>query len=150
MLQIPAHASPLQPILPKSTITRISLMRIILADSHAQPCLALKVMLEARPEFDLLGVADDAQGLLKLIAKRFADLVLVDRELPGLFIADLITSLHALEGRPIVIVMSSDVESGRMLLKSGADAFVSKGEPDWLMENLLSYSERVKKKGGPG
>jgi DNA-binding NarL/FixJ family response regulator len=125
-------------------------MRIILADSHAQPCLALKVMLEERPEFDLLGVAVDAQGLLRLITEHFADLVLVDRELPGLFIADLIARLHALEGRPIVIVMSSDAESSRMLLKSGADAFVSKGEPDWLMENLLSYSARVMKKRGPG
>jgi DNA-binding NarL/FixJ family response regulator len=125
-------------------------MRIILADSHAQPCLALKMMLEERPEFDLVGVALDAQGLLKLIAKHFADLVLVDKDLPGLFIADLITRLHALKCRPIVIVMSSEAESSRMLLKSGADAFVSKGEPDWLMENLLTYSERVMKKGEPG
>jgi len=61
---------------------------------------------------------------------------------------DLIASLHALEPRPIVIVMSSEIEYSRVLLKAGADAFVSKGEPDWLLEKLHRYAEQVNMRGG--
>jgi len=37
--------------------------------------------------------------------------------------------------------MSSKVEYGSMLLKSGADAFVSKTEhPDWLLKTLHKFN----------
>ncbi len=82
---------------------------------------------------------------------RAADLFLVDRELPGAFIEDLIARLHALEPRPIVIVMSSGFEYSRMLLQAGADAFVSKGDPpNWLLQTLRKYAERMKKGGTIG
>jgi len=125
-------------------------MRIILADHHAQPCWAIKMSLEEQPDFDFIGEAEDAQGLLLLAEKHTADLILVDRELPGISIGDLIASLHALEPRPIVMVMSSEIEYSNIALKSGADAFVSKGEPDWLLEKLHRYAEQVNKRGGCG
>lgn len=121
-------------------------MRIILADHHAQSLWALKTVLKEQPEFDLVGVVEDARSLLKLADKHTADLFLVDRKLPGSSIEDLIASLHALDPRPLVIVMSSESEYSRMMLKAGADAFVSKGdEPSWLMETLLNYEKRYRK-----
>jgi two-component system nitrate/nitrite response regulator NarL len=125
-------------------------MRIILADHHAQPCWALKTSLEEQPDFDLIGEALDAQGLLILAKQHPADLVLVDGELPGISIWDLIARLHRLEPRPIVIVMSSEIEQSRVMLKAGADAFVSKGEPDWLLEQLHRYADQVNARGGCG
>ena len=122
------------------------MMRIILADHHAQPCWALKTLLNEQPEFEIIGEAVDADGLLALAEKHLPDLVLVDSELPGLYIEDLITRLHALEPPPIVVVMSSEFENSRKLLKAGADAFVSKGdEPDWLLETLQKFESRSKK-----
>jgi hypothetical protein len=45
--------------------------------------------------------------------------------------------------------MSAKSEQGNMLLKAGADAFVSKGDqPDWLLETLQKYEKRFKKKKG--
>ena len=121
-------------------------MRIILADHHAQPCWALKTLLNEQPEFEIIGEAVDAEGLLALAEKHLPDLVLVDGELPGLYIEDLISRLHAIEPQPIVIVMSSESENSRKLLKAGADAFVSKGdEPDWLLETLQKFESRSKK-----
>ena len=125
-------------------------MRIILADHHAQPCWAIKMSLEEQPDFDLIGEAMDAPGLLRLAEEHNVDLVLLDRELPGTSIGELIASLHALEPRPIVMVMSSEIEYSRVLLKAGADAFVSKGEPDWLLEKLHRYAEQVNLRGGCG
>jgi two-component system, NarL family, response regulator, fimbrial Z protein, FimZ len=121
-------------------------MRIILADHHAQPCWALKTLLNEQPEFEIIGEAVDADGLLTLAVKHLPDLVLVDGELPGIYIEDLIARLHALEPPPIVVVMSSEFENSRKLLKAGADAFVSKGdEPDWLLETLQKFESRSKK-----
>jgi DNA-binding NarL/FixJ family response regulator len=121
-------------------------MRIILADQHVQPRLALKTLLEEQPEFDLIGEAQDAQGLLLLAKKHLADLVLLDSELPGIYIEDLIARLHALAPPPIVIVMSSESENSRKMLKAGADVFVSKGdEPEWLLETLQKFENRINK-----
>jgi len=120
-------------------------MRIILADHHAQSLWALKAILNEQPAFDLVGAVEDTHNLLKLADKHTADLFLVDRTLPGGLIEDLITSLHALDPRPLVVVMSSESEYSRMVLKAGADAFVSKGdEPSWLLQTLLKFEKRMR------
>lgn len=117
-------------------------MRIILADHHAQPLWTLKTLLEEEPEFDLVGEAVNAQDLLSLAEKHIPDLVLVDRELPGERIQDLIATLHALKPRPIIIVMSSEIAFSRLVLRAGADAFVSKvDDPAWLVEKLQTYTK---------
>lgn len=119
-------------------------MRIILADHHAKPRWALRTLLDEQPEFDLNGEAVDAQGLLLLAEESTADLVLVDDKLPGISINDLIARLQALVPRPLVMVMSSESECSKALLKAGADAFVCKGdEPDWLLEKLHQYAKQV-------
>jgi DNA-binding NarL/FixJ family response regulator len=120
-------------------------MRIILADHHTQSCWALKTLLEEQPEFDLIADTDNAQILLELAKKHFPDVILVDSELPGIYIEDIISRLHTLEPRPTVIVMSSEFENSRKLLKAGADAFVSKGDqPEWLLEILLKYEDQIR------
>lgn len=119
-------------------------MRILLADHHEQSRLALGTLLEEQPEFDLVGEAMDAQGLLVMADHRSPNLVLIDGELPDISIDELIARLHALVPRPIVIVMSGAVESSRRMLKAGADVFVSKvDEPEWLLERLQKYARQV-------
>ncbi len=120
-------------------------MQIILADHHEQPRLALDMLLKEHPDFDLVGAAVDAQGLLVQAEKHSPDLILIDAELPGLPIVDLISGLHALVPRPIICLMSSDFARGRLLLNAGADTFVSKlDDPAWLVEKLQDYANLVK------
>jgi DNA-binding NarL/FixJ family response regulator len=122
-------------------------MRVILADSHPQILSALKIMLEEKSELELIGEAVDAQALIALVESDPPDLALIDWELPGKSINDLITELHAIESRPIVVVMGSKPEYGRMLLKAGADAFVSKSDqPDWLLETLQRFEQKSNEK----
>jgi DNA-binding NarL/FixJ family response regulator len=121
-------------------------MRIILADHHIQPCWAIRKLLEQQSEYKIIDETADAQSLLTLTEEQHPDLVLVDGELPGMFIEDLISSLHAIEPPPIVVAMSSEFENSRKLLKAGADAFVSKAdEPEWLLETLKRFEYRAKK-----
>lgn len=121
-------------------------MRIILADHHVQPCWAIRKSLEQQSEFEIIDEAADAQSLLTMAEEQLPDLVLIDGELPGMFIEDLINKLHTIKPPPIVVAMSSEIENSRKLLKAGADAFVSKGdEPDWLLETLKRYEYRSKR-----
>jgi DNA-binding NarL/FixJ family response regulator len=121
-------------------------MRIILADHHADPRWALKVLLEEHPEFEVVGEAKDAQGLLLLEGKAGADLILVDTELPGMGINDLLDNLRLLEPRPIVMVMSSKSDDSKPLIEAGADAFVCKTDrPDWLLDKLFKYAKQIRK-----
>ncbi len=121
-------------------------MRIILADHHEKPRWALKALLEEQSGFLLVGEATNSQCLLVLAVQHPADLILIDDDLPDLYLEDLIARLHALEPKPIVIVMSSEFANSRKVLKAGADAFVSKADqPDWLLETLQKYENRVKK-----
>jgi DNA-binding NarL/FixJ family response regulator len=117
-------------------------MRIILADHHAQPLCALKLLIKEQPDLDLVGESLDGPCLVRLAEKHSVDLILMDSDLPGMNIADLILRLHAHVPRPIVMVMSSETEKSRMLLNAGADAYVSNtGGPDWLLEKLAKYSQ---------
>ena len=121
-------------------------MRIILADHHPQALWALKTTLEEKSEFDVIGEVTDTEDLVALALSTTPDLALVDSELPGEPIEDLISELHLCIPRPIVVVMSSKPEYGRMLLKAGADAFVSKGDQtDWLLLTLSNFERRIKK-----
>jgi len=122
-------------------------MRVILADHHAQSRWAVKILLDEETDFDVVGEASDAQGLLDLAETNTADLVLMDRELPGIPIDEMISRLRALEPSPVIVVMSSEFEYSRKLLKAGADAFVSKADQsDWLLDTLNKFAKQFKMK----
>lgn len=121
------------------------MLRILLADHHPHILRAFEMLLREEQEIDLIGVAEDTESLLRLAETSPVDLFLVDWKLPGSPIEDLIDSLHALELRPFVIVMSSEIEYSRTALKAGADAYVSKSdEPNWLLETLHKFEYRRK------
>jgi DNA-binding NarL/FixJ family response regulator len=101
----------------------------------------IKQFLDGEPDFVLDGEADDGHMLLELADQTDCDLVLIDRELPGLRMEDLIARLRTVRHPPIVVVMSSEVDHSRMLLKAGADAFLSKSiQPEWLLDTLYKYA----------
>ena len=119
-------------------------MRVIVADHNPEALWALITILVEEPCIELSGAVADGLQLLDFAAQAAVDLVLVDRRVPGLPIEDLIACLQALKPRPIVVVMSSDFEDGRIMLRAGADAFASKGDqPDWLLDTLRRYAEQA-------
>jgi DNA-binding NarL/FixJ family response regulator len=116
-------------------------MRILLADHHYQTLQALKTMLRVKTGYEVIGEAVHASDLMILIAANPPDVVVIDQELPGLSIVELICELHNCEPRPAVVVISGSPEYRKMLLQAGADAFVSKSdEPEWLLEILEKFA----------
>jgi DNA-binding NarL/FixJ family response regulator len=126
-------------------------MRIILADHNRSTLWALRTLLDEESNMEVVGEATDTQELKSMGAMLGADLMLVDRRLPGGDVGGLIAILHAFRPRPIVVIMSSDFEDGRIMLRAGADAFVSKGErPDWLLQTLRQFADRNNRVGSAG
>jgi DNA-binding NarL/FixJ family response regulator len=119
-------------------------IRIIVADHNVRTLQALNTMLQEQQGMEMVGLADHAEELLTIATSHCADVILVDRKLPGIPLSDLLAALHALSPRPYVIVMGSNIQHGRSALSAGADAFVSKSDdPEWLLESITGYSGRT-------
>jgi DNA-binding NarL/FixJ family response regulator len=104
-------------------------MRILLADDQVQVRSALRLLLEQEPDFQVVGETADATGLLLAVNEKAPDLVLLDWELPGLPVAQLLRLLQY--ERPLlkIIAMSSRPEAYLATLDTSVRAFVSKSEP---------------------
>lgn len=119
-------------------------MKIMLADHHPQALWALKTMLLEKPLFEVIGDATDAYKLLNLVMENPPDLVLMDLELPGMSNANLINELHKVKSKPIVVVMGSSSAYGEMIIKAGADAYVSKTDPpERMLEVMQNFESRL-------
>ncbi|MCI0478615.1 MAG: response regulator transcription factor [Anaerolineales bacterium] len=112
-------------------------MRILIADNQPKVRFALRVTLERQPGFKTIGEVIDAADLLAQAKAICPDLTIIDWELTGMTIAELIGALrhecHALR----VIILSSRPETREQALAAGANAFVCKCDaPDELFAAL--------------
>jgi DNA-binding NarL/FixJ family response regulator len=115
-------------------------MRIFLADDQSMVCSALRLLLEHEAGMVIVGEAPDTDQMLAQMAIAQPDIVLLDWELPGLHGSEALAMLHAQLVHVRIIALSSLPEARQIALASGADAFVSKGEPP---EQLLNAMYRL-------
>ena len=121
-------------------------MRILLADGESNVRYGLRVLLEERPEFEVVGEAADAEDLLAQIEAACPDLVLLSWALPGPAGADLLPILRSVCDDVYVIVLSGRPEERQAILDAGADAFISKIEsPERLLAAIASVTQSYRK-----
>jgi DNA-binding response OmpR family regulator len=101
-------------------------MRILIADNQYTARRALRLLLNQAGPFQIVGEAADAPNLLARIVTTTADLVLLDGNLPGLPMVELLSVLRRAFSKIRVIILSTQPEAGPAALAAGADAFVSK------------------------
>ena len=104
-------------------------MRVLLADDQPEVRSALRLLLEQDPSLTVVGEAAEADDLLAQVGADCPDLLLLDWELPGGTVAELVTELRAQCPELVIIALSSRPEARRADLKVGADGFISKGSP---------------------
>ncbi len=122
-------------------------MRILLADDQPGVRFALGKLLKRQPGLELAGEAASAAACAECLAGAEAgtiDLVLLDWELPGIS-AGLLRSLRQACPGLLIIALSGRPEAGPAALASGADAFVSKGEPAEQLLAAIAWLENVKR-----
>jgi DNA-binding NarL/FixJ family response regulator len=103
-------------------------IRVAVVDDHAIVRAGLRMVLEADPEFEIVGEADTAAGALELIRREQPDVALVDINLPdesGLRVAEEITSTEP-SIRLLVLSVHDDPEIVRESIRLGAHGYLRK------------------------
>lgn len=113
-------------------------MRVLIADSQLKVRRALRALLEQAGQVQVVAEAADAAVLLSRIVTTAPDLVLLDAELPGLPMVEMLSVLQRAFPEVRTTVLSTRPEAGPAALSAGADAFVSKTDP---AEDLLAAIE---------
>jgi DNA-binding NarL/FixJ family response regulator len=103
-------------------------MRIIVADDQAAVRSALCLLLEQEARLAYCAEAESAAQVLDLI-KIPSDLLLLDWELPGLDMAELVPALRAARPEMQIVALSGRPEARREAAALGISSFVSKSDP---------------------
>ncbi len=110
-------------------------MRVFVADDKPEVRSALRLLLEQDPETAVVGEADRADELVVQVGEVCPDLLLVDWELPGASMGEILPVLRCLCPRMFLVALSGQPDARERALAAGVDAFVSKGDPP---ERLLA------------
>jgi DNA-binding NarL/FixJ family response regulator len=119
-------------------------LRLVVADDHGLMVEAVKIALEGRPDFEIVGVAESGSQVLPVAERSSPDLVLLDLRMPGM---DGLTCIRLLRERlpsvKIAVLSGNDSdEIAQEALSAGASAFISKRvDPDELPDALNTAFE---------
>jgi DNA-binding NarL/FixJ family response regulator len=112
-------------------------MRLFIADADKQLRIALQILLHQEPGMQVIGVATEAKGLLARVKASEPDVLLLDWNLPGIAVSELVADLRALELPPKIVILAVRPEDKNAAMAAGADVFIGKiGPPDELLAFL--------------
>lgn len=116
-------------------------MRVLLADHHSQVRWALRTAIKEEPRLVVVGEATEAEALLSQAQALRPDLILLEWELPGQPVEEVLSTLRAYSNGCQVIVLSRQPECETAALAAGADAFISKAAaPEELLTALRALA----------
>jgi DNA-binding NarL/FixJ family response regulator len=115
-------------------------MRILLATGETDLRLSMELLLSEQPGINILGTASDTAGLIALVESTCPDLALLDWDLPGRPVEEVLSHIQLFEVPPKLIVLGVNPESKKAALQASADAYVDKGDPP---KNLLAALEHL-------
>jgi DNA-binding NarL/FixJ family response regulator len=101
-------------------------IRIVLADDRNVVREAIKCLLEAEPDFDVVGEVGDGLAVVPLVERLKPDVLVLDAAIPGLFAVEVTRQVRHRSPRMAVIVLSRDVNpwSVAEALRNGAAGYV--------------------------
>jgi two-component system response regulator NreC len=106
--------------------------RILLADDHAVLRAGLRLLLDAQPDFQVVGEAGDGRAALNLAAELQPDLILLDVTMPGMNGLEALPVVRRLvpAARVLILSMHDDESYLRQALRAGAAGYVLKKAAD--------------------
>ena len=119
-------------------------MLIFLAESDQNLRLGMQMLLHGEAGMHVIGMAIQAEGLLVQLEASRAEVLILDWQLPGASMPDLLSEIGRMVPPPKIIVLSINPELKMPALSAGADAFISKNSPpDELLEVVRSMKKSV-------
>ena len=104
-------------------------MLILLATERADLRLSIELLLSEEPGVIIVGAASETEGMLALLDNTHPDLLIVEWDLPGRRLAEIVPQIRA--NTPCIHILALGNESSLLdaALKAGADDYVVKGDP---------------------
>lgn len=112
-----------------TTQSSTSRIRVVLIDDHQIIRDSLDALLSQRPDFQVIGQADNGTDAVALCEESRPDLVIIDMDLPGMGGMEVIARVRSCGATPAFVVLSmfGDAEFAAKALAHGASAYVHKG-----------------------
>jgi len=104
-------------------------VQIVIAESQAATLRALVFLLDSMTDLEIIGTAQNQHELLGLAKTRKPDMVILDENLVGSELRELVSMLKEIDSRMAVIVLLSELKMKSTGLGVSADAIVMKNAP---------------------
>jgi DNA-binding NarL/FixJ family response regulator len=112
-------------------------LNILIGDASPRVRFGLRILLEQQPGWRVAGEAEDTQALLESVRCGCPDLVLLDWELPGMPVQELLTVIRHACPHLWIVFMSGKDELRQAAFQAGADVFAYKADPPEKLLGLI-------------
>ncbi len=111
-----------------SAVQSPSTIRILIAEDHAIVREGIRLILEAEPDFDVVGEAKDGRAAVELAQKLAPDVVIMDISMPQMTGIDATPQIRRLcpNTRVLILTMHEEESYVFQLLRAGASGYVLK------------------------
>ena len=128
-------------------------MRIFIAESNEDLRVGLQMFLLRDARMHVIGMAVQAEGLLAQLEAVHVEVLILDWNLPGASMPELVGEIRQLEIPPKILVLSVKPEGKGEAMAAGADMFISKNRPperllevlDSMVEGSVNSTKQVEK-----
>jgi len=119
-------------------------MRIALADDHRVVLDGLRAVLAAQADFEIVGDAVDAPGVLTLVAETKPDVLVLDLMMPGANGIEIARELSKSAPAVRIVILSMHANEGYVAeaLRAGAIGYVLKNSPTDELVQAIRLAER--------
>jgi two-component system response regulator NreC len=107
-------------------------IRLVLVDDHAVVRSALRMLLDAEPEFEVVAEGGDAEEAARKVKGHHPDVLILDLSMPGIPSLEMIPRIReeSPETRIVVLTMQADPAFARQAMQAGAGGYVLKESAD--------------------
>ncbi|MDH4139165.1 MAG: response regulator transcription factor [Coriobacteriia bacterium] len=119
-------------------------IRVFIADDHELVRYALRTMLEAEPDIEVVGEASDGEEAALLVREITPDVVLLDLRMPKMSGVEVCRELHETcpDSKVIVLTSFDDDEEVFGVLANGASGYLLKDtRPETLVQAVRSVAD---------